>query len=230
MTDIKVVINGANGRMGKLAVAAITDDPALSLVATAGRHDDLAEIIKTAQPDVVVDLTLPDTVYNNCKIIIEQGCSPVIGTSGLTEAQLLELTTRCEAAQIGGVIAPNFSLGAIMMMQCAKLASKVFSDVEIIETHHAQKLDAPSGTAMKTAALIGESNEAIKQDIPIHSVRLPGFIADQSVIFGGNSESLTIEHKTLDRSCFMPGLVLACKKVTALNKLYYGLEHILELS
>ena len=246
--SIRVIVNGAQGRMGKQAVAAINDTSDLTLVAAIGRQDDLAATIKREQAEVVVDLTQPYCVYENCKTIIEHRCSPVVGTSGLTEEQITDLTARCSEVQLGGVIAPNFSLGAVLMMQCAKLIGRYLADVEIIEAHHPQKLDAPSGTAVKTAQMISRENPEInsrvnavtvaKTDtspargenhfgIPVHSMRLPGIVAAQTVYFGGQGETLTLQHQSLDRASFMPGLLLACQQAPKLDRLHYGLEHLL---
>lgn len=225
---MKVIVNGAQGRMGQETVKALSGTKHLECVATLGRDDDLAQAINRTQADIVIDFTTPDHVYQNTKLIIELNVHPVIGTTGLTAAQIQACQDLAEKKQLGGIIAPNFSLGAILMMQFAKQASRHLKDVEIIELHHPKKLDAPSGTAIKTAQLIAENSETTVEDIPIHSVRLPGFVASQQVIFGGQSESLTLQHHTLDRSCFMPGVILACNKVTQLKQLVYGLESLID--
>ena len=241
---VQVLVNGAQGRMGVEAVKAITNDNELSLVGTAGRNDDLGALIEQLKPNVVVDLTNADVVYANTKTIIEHGAHPVIGSSGLTPAQIQELEATCKANKLGGIIVPNFSIGAVLMMQLSQQAAKYFSYVEIIEQHHEKKLDSPSGTAAKTASMISEARKSIPDmshekelqagargatvnAIPIHSVRLPGLVAKQQVIFGGLSETLTIEHNSQHRESFMPGLLMACKKVVSLNSLVYGLDKIL---
>lgn len=242
--SINVIINGANGRMGSEAVKAVEKDPDLELVAAIGSNNDLAAIIQQTKANCVVDLTTPTAVFTNSKTIIENNACPIIGTTGLQSEQIAELKELCAAKNLGGLIAPNFSLAAVLMMQFSKQAAEYFPDVEIIEMHHENKKDAPSGTAIKTAELIAENTKQARlpincketltgalgakcENIPIHSIRLPGFVAHQQVIFGGNHESLTIRHDTLHRQCFMPGIVMACKKVPALNQLVYGLEHIL---
>lgn len=246
MTEtITVIINGANGKMGSEAVAAVNNDPVLNLVAALGRNDDLGKTIRETNAMCVVDFTTPSTVFENTKTILENDAHPVIGTTGLTMEQIGELQKLALSKQLGGIIAPNFSIGAILMMQFAKRAAAFFPDVEIIEMHHEKKKDAPSGTAIKTAELIAENlDSSLKKiincqeshtgalgakykNIPIHSVRLPGFVAHQQVIFGGADESLTIRHDTIHRKCFMPGVVLACKKAPALTDLVYGLEHVI---
>lgn len=239
---IKTIINGSNGKMGKTVQAAISNEPDLELVATLGRNDNLAATIQKTKADIVIDFTLPDCVFNNTKTIIENSARPIIGTSGLNLTQIEELKVACEKKSIGGVIAPNFSLGAVLMMKYAKDAAKYLSNVEIIEMHHQQKVDAPSGTAKKTAEMMAEVNNnmsknkvsadnhargLIHQGIPIHSVRLPGIFAHQTVIFGGTGETLTIRHDSMDRNAMMPGVFLACRKAMDLNHLVYGLEHLL---
>ncbi len=243
---IKIIINGASGKMGATAVKAIATESDLILVAAIGKKDNLESEIKKHCADVVIDLTTPQAVFNNTKIIIESGARPVIGTSGLTLDQIQTLKLLCEKKSLGGIIAPNFSIGALLMMQFSQMAARYFSDVEIIETHHPKKLDAPSGTALKTAELISQ-NKSIKnssaeidatlnnnaargkhhQHIPIHSMRLSGVFAKQAVIFSNNSEILTIEHNALDRNSMMPGLFLCCRKVMALKQLLYGMEGLM---
>jgi len=239
--SIKIIINGANGKMGKTTVAAIEAEQDLELVGQNGHGDDLAALIKKTNADVVVDFTVPDAVFENTQTIIAAGAHPVIGTTGLTLDQIDTLKKQCDEKKLGGIIAPNFSLAAILMMDFAKTAAQYFPDVEIIEMHHAQKVDAPSGTAAKTAEIIAcantkisekksDSNEARGlnyQGIPVHSVRLPGQFARQQVIFGNSGETLTIDHNAIDRNCMMPGVCLCCQKVMELDHLVYGLENIL---
>ena len=244
---IKIIINGASGKMGVTAVKAIAAEPDLTLVAAIGKKDNLENEIKKHRADVVIDLTTPHAVFENAKIIIESGARPVIGTSGLTPDQIEQLKLLCEKKSLGGIIAPNFSIGAILMMQFSNIAAKYFSDVEIIEAHHPYKLDAPSGTALKTAELIAshklQKNSSADVDlklnnngargkhhhnIPIHSVRLSGVFAKQEVIFSSPSEILTIEHNALDRHSMMPGLFLCCRRVMELHYLLYGMEKLIE--
>jgi 4-hydroxy-tetrahydrodipicolinate reductase len=241
---IRVLVNGANGKMGQEAVKAISADPELLLVGEAYKGIDLARMIKKTQAAVVVDLTVASAVFGNTQEIIASNACPVIVTSGLSLVEITQLKEQCNAKGLGGLVAPNFSIGAVLMMRYASEAAKYFPDVEIIEYHHNKKVDAPSGTAMRTAEMMAETRthvpedptkyEALSgargglhQDIRIHSVRIPGVIANQDVIFGGDGETLTLSHHTLHRGAFMPGICLACKKVTLLNTLLYGLEHIL---
>lgn len=238
---IKIIINGAEGKMGKVTQTAICKEPDFKLVACAGRKDNLADLIKKSHADVVIDFTLPECVFENAKTIINNNARFVIGTSGLTLEEIEQLRQQCQTKKIGGIIAPNFSIGAILMMKYAKDAAKYLPNVEIIEMHHEQKVDAPSGTSAKTAEMIAENrNEATHsnphpdrargetyQGITIHSVRLPGLFAHQSVIFGAPGETLTIRHDGMDRNAMMPGVVLACRKVMDIDHLIYGLENLL---
>ena len=238
---IRVAINGANGKMGTYVVTAIENDPELELTGTFGHSDDLSACIKSSNAQVVVDFTTAESAFKNAQTIVDAGVHPVIGTTGFKPEQIKLLQQKSREKSLGGIIAPNFSIGAILMMKTAQQCVEYLPHVEIIELHHDKKADAPSGTAIKTAELIsekaqrcGNSVEIIPgargancQNIPIHSVRLPGFIAHQQVIFGGTGETLTIKHDTTSREAFMPGVVFACKKVASLNELVYGLENIL---
>lgn len=215
---IKILINGIKGKMGSVAKRTLPQD--FQLVAEGDRSTNLEKLIKEHKPDVVVDLTAPDCVFKNTQIIIENNARPVIGTTGLTHEQINQFEKICAQKKLGGAIVPNFSLGAVLMMKYAQDAAKYLPDVEIIEMHHAQKKDAPSGTALKTMQMMDK-------DIPIHSVRLPGFFAHQMVIFGGFGETLTIRHDALTREAMMPGLYLTCRKVMELKHLVYGLESLL---
>ncbi|KTD34638.1 dihydrodipicolinate reductase [Legionella moravica] len=240
----RVIVNGAKGKMGSLACETLANHPAFELVAQLTKQDNLSQAIKNTNAQIVVDLTRADCVYDNAQTIIQHGASPVIGTSGLISSQIKELTAACESRQLGGIIVPNFSIGAVLMMTFAAKASEYLSEVEIIETHHQQKLDAPSGTALKTAEMIAAARKNKKNtlelkelitgarggshhDINIHSLRLPGVLARQEVLFGNLGETLSITHDSIDRRCFMPGVLLACQKVRGLNTLVYGLEHLL---
>jgi 4-hydroxy-tetrahydrodipicolinate reductase len=244
MMKIRVIVNGAKGKMGVLACETLRSHPDFQLVASLGRGDFLEQVIGETNAQVVVDLTRADCVYENAFTIINSGAHPVIGTSGLLEKQINELNQLCEAKQLGGIIVPNFSIAACLMMKFAAEAATLLHEVEIIEAHHPQKLDAPSGTALKTAEMIAVARQQKKnkcshkeivagargaeyQEVNIHSVRLPGILARQQVIFGTQGESLTITHESIDRCSFMPGLVLACQRVSDLSCMHYGLEHLL---
>lgn len=243
--SIQILVNGANGKMGQLAVMIINEHPDFTLVGTTQRQDDLATAIKKNKAQVVIDFTNAEAVLKNANIIIKSGAHPVIGTTGLLQDQVKLLQAQCAKIKLGGIIAPNFSLGAVLMMKYAQEIAAYFPQVEIIEMHHAGKLDSPSGTAIRTAEMIAErrsatmpltkkSHETIPharganyQQIPIHSIRLPGIVAQQQVIFGRDGERLTIQYDTIDRHCYIPGILLACQKVLHLDQLVYGLEHVI---
>lgn len=241
---IRIIVNGANGRMGREAVKMVQQEKEFNLVAQTGGNDDLSSIIKKTHAQIVIDFTNATVVFENAVNIINAGAHPVIGTSGLTAQQVATLQTMLKSRKRGGIIAPNFCIGAILMMKFAREAARYLPDVEIIEMHHEGKLDAPSGTAIKTAEMIAEvrknsptikhihetipgSRGAMSHGIPIHAVRLPGMVANQEVIFGNQGETLTLRHNTINRESFMPGVKLACKKVLELDQLIYGLEHLL---
>lgn len=242
---INILINGAFGHMGQLAAKAIAEHPQLELVGQTGREYNLKEAIKDSKAQVVVDFTHPSSVFANLKTIIEAGVHPVIGTSGLTLEQIRDAQKQCASLKLGGIVAPNFSLGAVLMMRYAKEIAKYMPHVEIIEMHHDGKADSPSGTAVRSADILADAQPALNQPrkdfletvkgarganyrgVPIHAIRLPGFLAHQQIIFGSTGETLTLRHDSIDRQCFMPGICLACERVVKLDKLIYGLEEIL---
>ena len=259
---IKVGVVGAMGKMGQEVVKAVCGDNSLELVCAVDINQidalvcansdvhingDLKKAIEIHKPDVMVDFTQPKYVFENAKICLENGVRPVIGTTGLNDSQIEELKTLAESKGLGCLIAPNFSTGAILMMMFAQQAAKYFDNAEIIELHHNQKKDAPSGTAIKTALMMSESGkmtfeagncpetETIQgarggksySDIHIHSVRMPGYIASQEVIFGALGQILTIRHDSMDRQCYMAGVKLAIKYVADNNNFIYGLEKIM---
>jgi 4-hydroxy-tetrahydrodipicolinate reductase len=242
--SIRVLVNGAAGRMGQTTVKFIHADKTLDLVGETHGKDDLKKSILAAKADIVIDFTNAAVVYENTKNIILAGAHPVIGTSGLLPEQIQEFQNLCAEKSLGGIIAPSFCIGALLMMRFAEKAAQYFSECEIIETHHENKLDAPSATAIKTAELINSARKkqpstkkihetlvgargAVKDQIPIHALRLPGFLSKQDVIFGHLGGNLVIAHETIDRNAFMPGVLLACNKVMSLKKLVYGLETFL---
>ncbi|SOB47581.1 (4S)-4-hydroxy-2,3,4, 5-tetrahydro-(2S)-dipicolinic acid (HTPA) dehydratase reductase [Lactococcus piscium] len=253
---IKVIIAGFKGRMGSTAVEMVKEDANLELVAlvdplTNEKGVDGVPVFndKTAligfDADVWVDFTIPTVAFDNTKFALENGFCPVVGTTGFTEAQITELITLSKEKKVGGLIAPNFAIGAILLMEFAQKAAQYFPDVEIIELHHDNKKDAPSGTAIKTAELIKETRQPKQQGatdevetIPgargaefdgmrIHSVRLPGLVAHQEVIFGAKGEGLTIRHDSYDRVSFMGGVNIGIKKVVEIDALVYGLDCLL---
>jgi 4-hydroxy-tetrahydrodipicolinate reductase len=217
MTAIRVVVAGAAGRMGATVCEAVTGAEDMELVARVDPTLDttLPEAIAAERPDVLVDFTIPSTAVHNIRTAVNAGVHAVVGTTGFDLAELDGLTD----ANI--FIAPNFAIGAVLMMQFAAQAAKHMAKAEIIELHHDRKLDAPSGTAKLTAQLMGT-------DPPIHSVRLPGLVAHQEVIFGDVGQTLTIRHDSIDRYSFMPGVLLAIRKVPALTESpVVGLENLL---
>lgn len=219
---IRVAVAGAAGRMGATVCDAVTAAPDMELT---GRADpqlgtSLADVLPGA--DVVVDFTTPATAQANALACLDAGVHVVIGTTGFDPEPL----RAAAAASAGNVlIAPNFAIGAVLMMQFAAEAAKHFPKAEIIELHHDRKLDAPSGTAARTASLMEAGMDG---DVPIHSVRLPGLVAHQEVLFGGLGETLTIRHDSLSRESFMPGVLLAIRAVPTLPEpVVTGLEHVL---
>lgn len=242
---IAVIVNGAKGRMGRQTCQAVRDDPALELVGEADLGDDLAGLMASAGARVVIDFTHPDSAFANAHAIIEAGLHPVVGTTGFEPGQIAELQSLCAERKLGGLIAPNFAVGAVLMMRFAAEAARHLPHVEIIELHHDGKAEAPSGTAIKTAeGIVAARPQAPKPavesrelapgargthayGVPIHSVRLPGHVAHQEVILGGLGETLRLRHDSVSRESFMTGVVLAAKKVVELDRLYYGLEHLL---
>jgi 4-hydroxy-tetrahydrodipicolinate reductase len=240
----RIIINGANGRMGQETVKTIQQEKSFELVGQANRGDNLSDLIKNTNANIVIDFTNAAAVFENALTIINAGVHPVIGATGLTAEQITDLQHICSNKKLGGIIVPNFSISAVLMMKFARETAKYLPNVEIIEMHHTGKLDSPSGTAIKTAEMIAEarnkhstisqthevvpgSRGANYHGIPIHAVRLPGFVADQEVIFGNQGETFALHHRTINREAFMPGVKLACQKVLDLQQLVYGLEHIL---
>ncbi|MBF0279190.1 MAG: 4-hydroxy-tetrahydrodipicolinate reductase [SAR324 cluster bacterium] len=244
MTAVSVIVNGAKGRMGQEAVKAVDADEGLILAGQADVGDDLVQLIHDTQAQVVVDFTTASVAFENSRKIIEANVHPVVGTSGLMPEQVLELQKLAARKKLGGLIAPNFAIGAVLMMKFAKEAVRYFPNVEVIELHHDRKADAPSGTAIKTLDMLAEARQtepnhreekeilpgargSVQHKIHVHSIRLPGLVAHQEVLFGGTSETLTIRHDSIHRESFMTGVCFACKKVLDLDTLIYGLEHLL---
>lgn len=248
---IKVAVCGALGKMGKEVVNAVTECPETELVAQIDiASDDMFKSIedakKSCEIDVVIDFTQPKSIFENAKYCLTNGIKIVIGTTGLTDEQIAELENLSKENNAGCFIAPNFSTGAVLMMMFAEQAAKYFENAEIIELHHNQKKDAPSGTAVKTALMMSKARESFTtgncaevetiegsrggnsySDIHIHSVRMPGYMASQEVLFGSNGQVLKIRHDSTDRKCYMPGVILATKYVAEHNNFVYGLENIL---
>ncbi|WP_018133275.1 4-hydroxy-tetrahydrodipicolinate reductase [Effusibacillus pohliae] len=262
---IRVVVVGAKGRMGREVVKTVLNDPQLELAGAVDRTlhqvdvgsvlglgdigvpfaNRLGECLVQSNADVMIDFTNPAAVRDNVYTALEYGVRPVVGTTGMSQDDLLAWDRILREKGIGGIVAPNFAIGAILMMKFAAMAARYLPHVEIIELHHDQKLDAPSGTALKTAEMIAAERQSVRQGHPdeeeklagargadfdgmrIHSVRLPGYVAHQEVIFGGVGQTLTIRHDSISRESFMPGVALAAKKVMELTGLVYGLEHLM---
>ncbi|WP_108671144.1 4-hydroxy-tetrahydrodipicolinate reductase [Peribacillus acanthi] len=266
MEKIRIVIAGPRGRMGQEAVKMVHETNSFELVGVIDRkkeHSNLNELegftgisapiyvemencLVETKPDVLIDLTSPETGMFHTRLALNHGVRPVVGTTGFSNEDLLELEQLCEKSGLGCIIAPNFAVGAILMMKFSQMAAKYFDDVEIIELHHDQKLDAPSGTAIKTADMISKVRPSKEQGHPnekethmgarganidgmrIHSVRLPGLIAHQQVMFGADGQTLSIRHDSFNRASFMSGVKLSVEQVMKLDVLVYGLENILE--
>lgn len=225
---LDVIVSGAAGRMGREVVAAVEAEADMRVVARVdpalagepGAYAEVAAAIRETSADVMVDFTRPDTVEGNVRACLESGVHAVVGTTGMGDDRVRALAEVGEAAGANLLIAANFAVGAVLMMRFAREASKHMPRAEIVELHHEGKLDAPSGTALRTAA-------AMRGEVGIHSVRLPGLVAHQEVILGGHDETLTIRHDTLSRRSFMPGVVLAVRAVPDRPGLTIGIEPLL---
>ncbi|MCL6477018.1 MAG: 4-hydroxy-tetrahydrodipicolinate reductase [Peptococcaceae bacterium] len=263
---IKVVVSGAAGRMGREVSRAIWHAGDAELVGVVDPYAEgtdmgilmesgeigimvrsgLKRTLKDLKPDVMVDFSTPESVYKNICTALECGVRPVVGTTGMSSSQLEDIKEMSSRLKVGCIVAPNFAVGAILMMKFASEACKYFPHVEIIELHHDKKIDAPSGTAIKTAELINQSRGSFRQGlateieklagvrgakyedgIRIHSVRLPGLMAHQEIIFGGLGQTLTIRHDSISRESFIPGVLLAVRKVMEFSGMVYGLENII---
>ncbi|MDP4549743.1 4-hydroxy-tetrahydrodipicolinate reductase [Alkalihalobacillus macyae] len=266
MNEVKIVIAGPRGNMGKEAVKLVDRTEHFSLTAVldskisgqtvkdidglpsmdAPVYTDLDLCLSEVECDVLIDLTTPEYGKKHMEIAFSHGVRPVVGTTGFSNEDVQELSKTAEEKGIGAIIAPNFAIGAVLMMKFAAMAAKYFPDVEIMEQHHDRKLDAPSGTAVKTAKMISEVREAKVQGhederedmdgargadyegMRIHSIRLPGLVAHQEVLFGGEGQTLKIRHDSMNRGSFMPGVQLAVETVLKIDQLVYGLENIME--
>ncbi|VDH01662.1 Dihydrodipicolinate reductase [Lysinibacillus sphaericus] len=263
---IRVAIAGARGRMGSTAAAAINEAQDMEFVGALDYKYDgwyinegtliehspgvqvytsIAKLAEVARPDVLLDLTDPEAVFPNAQKALTLGIRPVIGTSGLTLEEIDQLKMLSEQKELSCILAPNFSIGAVLMMKFAVQAAHYLGDVEIIEMHHDRKLDAPSGTAVKTADMIssvrtphlqGHPDEQVNaygargadvQGMKIHSVRLPGLLAHQQVLLGGEGELLSIRHDSFDRKSFMPGVLLAVRESMSQHQFINGLEELI---
>ncbi|MGW7417576.1 4-hydroxy-tetrahydrodipicolinate reductase [Streptomyces sp. NPDC054863] len=250
MSKLRVAVLGAKGRIGSEAVRAVEAAEDLELVAALGRGDKLDTLTESGA-QVVVELTTPDSVMANLEFCVRHGMHAVVGTTGWSDDRLAQLNSWLDASPSTGVlIAPNFSIGAVLTMKFAQIAAPYFESVEVIELHHPNKADAPSGTAARTAQLIAaaraEAGSAPMPDatataldgargadvdgIPVHSVRLRGLLAHQEVLLGTEGETLTLRHDSLHHSSFMPGILLGARRVVSTPGLTFGLENFLDLN
>ena len=243
---LKVAVIGARGRMGSEVCRAVDAEPDLELVARIDRDDEL-QVLVDAGTEVAVEFSTPSTVKDNVRFCLDHDIHTVVGATGLSEQDVTELGDLAAASAGNLFIAPNFAIGAVLMMRFAAAAAPHFSSAEIVERHHEKKVDAPSGTALRTAHLMNQAregqwvtpdkeNETVSgsrggsvDGIHVHSLRVQGSVAHQEVVLGSPGETLTIRHDSLDRSSFMPGVVLAVKKVPELGPVTIGLEHLLDL-
>lgn len=239
---MKVAINGAKGKMGQLAQSALAGLEGVEVVGLWGRGDDLGCLIGEAKPDVVLDLTLASVVASNARTIIDSGVCPVIGTSGLKKEDLVELSELAARRGVSGLVVPNFSITAVLMMKYAQDAAKYLKNVELVEYHHEKKEESPSGTALKTIEMMSESHLESRArgeeifpgslggeylNVPVHSLRMPGFLAAQEVIFGEAGETLVLKSSASSRDAFKSGIRIACLKVGTLGRFASGLENVL---
>ncbi|MFD6079271.1 4-hydroxy-tetrahydrodipicolinate reductase [Streptomyces hydrogenans] len=249
MSKLRVAVLGARGRIGSEAVKAVEAAEDMELVAALGRGDELGALTE-AGAEVVVELTTPDSVMANLEYCVGHGIHAVVGTTGWTEDRLARLNGWLAASpETGVLIAPNFSIGAVLTMRFAQLAAPYFESVEVVELHHPNKVDAPSGTATRTAQLIAKARAeaglgaqpdatataldgargADVDGVPVHAVRLRGLLAHQEVLLGGEGETLTVRHDSLHHSSFMPGVLLGARRVVSTPGLTFGLENFLDL-
>ncbi|RST09367.1 4-hydroxy-tetrahydrodipicolinate reductase [Streptomyces sp. WAC05374] len=248
-SKLRVAVIGAQGRIGSEAVRAVEAADDMELVAALGRGDKLETLAETGT-QVAVELTTPASVMGNLDFCVRHGIHAVVGTTGWTEERLTQLGGWLEASPDTGVlIAPNFSIGAVLTMKFAQIAAPYFESVEVVELHHPNKVDAPSGTATRTAQLIAAARAeagcppqpdatvtaldgargADVDGVPVHAVRLRGLLAHQEVLLGGEGETLTVRHDSLHHSSFMPGILLGARRVVTTPGLTFGLEHFLDL-
>ena len=240
-TDLQLV--GCTGRRGSALIGKdIGEIVGLEPVGIS-LQDNLKELLHKNKPDVMVDFTVPTAVFDNATLALSCGVNPILGATGLSDEDLHELEKQANFYGNAVLLAPNFAIGAIMLIEAAKMVAKYFDKVEIIELHHDKKVDAPSGTAIKTARELSKvknfkhqelsPNSAargeLNNNIRIHSLRLPGLIAHEEIIFGGLGQTVTLRHDTLDRTAFMPGVILAIREIVKRKGLIYGLENLMDL-
>ena len=270
MEILRVVINGALGKVSREVTKAIDSEPGMKIVGATEKEvtqyyfalpetselvpfsSDLDSLLKKCQPDVVVDFTNAEASMASARIALKQKVNMVIGTTGLSEENLAEISELCHAYEVGAVVASNFSLGAAVLIRLCKIAANFFAHAEIIEMHHDKKIDAPSGTAIATAKAMSQARSEQGEEPPfiyhkaekeiisgtrggqldgiaIHSLRMPGFMACQEVIFSGTGETLSLRHEAISRECYAPGVILAIREVVKHKGLIYGLDTLLDI-
>jgi len=240
----RVLVVGSKGRVGSVVVKGVEAAADLELSGAVDLGDDLAATLARARPDVAIDFTTPLSVFGNVTAILRARVHAVVGTTGMDEDQLAQLDALAREHGVACLVAPNFALGAVLMMRFAEEAAEVYPRVEVVERHHEKKLDAPSGTASETARRISRARKTTPpptrehesapgarggrvEEVAVHSMRLPGSIAHQEVWFGGPGETLVLRHDTIDREVFVPGVLLAVRRVDGMNGLVRGLEPLL---
>jgi 4-hydroxy-tetrahydrodipicolinate reductase len=245
---IRVAVAGHRGKVGSVLVAVLQDDPGIEYVGGVGKGDDLAAFLHEKRPRAFVDFTRPSEAVHNALAAIAAGASPIVGTTGIPADGVDKIETACKSRGVGGIVAPNFAVGAVLMMHLAEIAAPLFDAVEVIEMHHDAKRDAPSGTALATARRLAAkrgdkpfSHKKAEKEmlagtrggeegkVAVHSVRLPGFVADQEVIFGLPGQTLTIAHRTTSREAYVPGVLIAIRAVTSSPRFYRALDELLGL-
>lgn len=269
---IRIVIAGINGRMGRASAALIDADNDLELIGAVGRpgasyvgadvgkmtnsgsagilvSNEIKDLLTAAKADVLLDFSLSESAFEHAQLALANNVRPVIGTSGLGEEQIKTIAKLADSKRLGAMVVPNFSVGAVLMMEFARQAAAFFANAEIVEMHHTKKVDAPSGTAMHTVAKMAKSGNTFNKKevdekellsgarggqgtagVRVHSLRLPGLISHQEVIFGGAGELLTIRHDSFNTDCFLNGIALAVKAVVNLDHFVLGLENVLNIS
>ncbi len=242
---IRVAVTGYRGKVGVEMVRGVEAAPDMQFVGGVEVGDDLGTFLVSARPDALIDFTHPSAALGNALAAVAAGCRPVVGTTGIPAEGIEQLESACREAGIGGIVAPNFSVGAVVMMHIAEIAAPYFAAADVIEMHHQTKADAPSGTALATARRLAarqrfqySKTEKVTLEgvrggeeggVGVHSVRLPGLVADQEIIFGLAGQTLTITHRTTSREAFVPGVLLAVRRVVAEPAFYRALDQLLGL-
>jgi 4-hydroxy-tetrahydrodipicolinate reductase len=245
MAEIGVVVSGARGKMGQIVSAALAAADGMRVTAEVDLGDDLASALEGAS--MMVDFTTPSAAFDNAQAALAAGVAPVIGTTGMSPQQVSEIGVHAQRAEIGGAVIPNFAIGAVLMMRLAETAAPFFDAVEVVEAHAQTKLDAPSGTAVATAARLAAARTtpfaysrpekvtlehargAEQASVAVHSLRLPGVVADQEVLFGAAGQTLSISHRTTSREAFMPGVLATIRAVAQTHRFYRSLDEVLGL-